>query len=183
MGNGGAITVRRAEDDARLRRLRALGVDADVHKRMTGNGYHWDYSVTETGFRNHMNDLQAAIGLVQLQHLDEDNARRTEIAHLYRERLTNTPGISLLHYEKDRESSYHLFCILADERDTLVTKLRTNGIDVGVHYRRNDEFPVFERAELPNVEHFWRHVISLPMHVALTNDRIDYITDTIRSGW
>ena len=183
MGNGGAVTVRRPEDDMRLRRLRALGVDADVHKRMTGEGYHWDYGVTEIGFRNHMNDLQAAIGLAQLRCLDEDNARRAAIAAFYRGRLAGVPGISLLHYEDDRTSSYHLFCILAEDRDALVAKLRKSGVDIGVHYRRNDDFPIFERAELPNVDRFWRRVISLPMHVSLSDDEVGYVTDVIRSGW
>jgi perosamine synthetase len=183
MGDGGALTVRSEAHDTRLRRLRWLGVDRDTFQRTARQAYHWDYDVAEVGFKYHMNDIQAAIGLAQLCHLDEDNARRTNIAAQYRERLAKVPGVRLLQYQDDRTSSFHLFCILVEERDALVDKLRAAGVDVSVHYRRNDQYPMYEEQNLPNTERFWRSVISLPMHVELTDEQVDYVTDIIRKGW
>jgi dTDP-4-amino-4,6-dideoxygalactose transaminase len=97
--------------------------------------------------------------------------------------LSDVPGVRLLEYSGDRTSSYHLFSILAKRRDALVDKLQASGVDVGVHYLRNDKYPMYAETDLPNVEYFWRHEISLPMHLALTDDQVGAITGVIRKGW
>jgi dTDP-4-amino-4,6-dideoxygalactose transaminase len=130
-----------------------------------------------------MNDIHAAIALSQLPLLEEQNARRAQIASLYAGHLASVQGINLLKYKNDRKSSFHLFCVLAERRDDLVNKLRENGVAVSVHYRRNDLYPMYEKQELPNTEQFWQSVISLPMHLALTDEQVGYITDIIRKGW
>jgi len=183
MGEGGALTVRSGEHDTRLRRLRCLGLDRDTFRRSEHQAYHWDYDVTEVGFKYYMNDIHAAIGLAQLLHLDESNARRSAIAAQYRELLSGVPGVRLLQYTDDRTSSFHLFCILAERRDALVEKLRAGGVDVSVHYRRNDHYPMYEEQDLPNAERFWRRVISLPMQLSLTDGQIEYVAEIIRAGW
>ena len=183
MGDGGALTVRSGDHYSRLRRLRWLGADRGTFERTDHQAYHWSYDVTEVGFRYLMNDVLAAIGLAQLPHLDKENARRTEMAAQYREQLSSVPGVRLLKYKDDRMSSYHLFCILADGRDVLMDNLRSAGVDVSVHYRRNDQYPMYEEQDLPNTEYFWRRVISLPMQLTLTDEQIGYITDIIKKGW
>lgn len=183
MGDGGALTVRSSDHDRRLRRLRWLGIDQDTFRRSGKAGYRWDYDVTEVGFKYHMNDIQAAIGLTQLSHLEEENARRAQVAAQYRERLSDVAGVRLLEHKDDRTSSYHLFCILAEARDALVDKLRSCGVQTGVHYRRNDQYRMYEEHDLPNAEGFWRTVISLPMHTLLTDEQIEYVTKAIRKGW
>ena len=183
MGDGGALTVRSQQQASRLRRLRSLGMDRDAFQRIRRGRFHWDYDITELGFKCYMNDIQAAVGLAQLARLDADNARRAEIAGQYRERLSNVPGLRLLQSKNDRTSSHYLFCILVKRRDALVEKFQACDVDVGVHFRRNDQYPMYEESNLPNTERFWRSVISLPMHVALTDDQVDYIADIIRTGW
>jgi perosamine synthetase len=182
-GDGGALTVRSKEHDDRLRRLRCLGVDADTFQRINDQRYDWEYSVTDVGFKYHMNDVEAAVALVQLRHLDEGNTRRAEIAAQYGDRLSGVPGIRLLQYKNDRASSFCMYCVLAERRDALVNKLLARGVEAGVHYRRNDQYPMYEEQDLPNTEYFWRRVISLPMHLQLTEEQVDYVTDVIRKGW
>lgn len=183
MGDGGALTVRVADDDARLRRLRTLGVDRDAFRRIELGSYEWQYDVTEVGFRCAMSDIHAAIGLVQLRYLEANNAYRACIAAQYRDRLAQVPGLQLLRYQDDRTSSFHLFCVLVEKRDALVDKLRAGGVDVGVHYQRNDHYRMYEAQELPNTERFSQCVLSLPMHLQLTDAQVDYVTDIIRKGW
>jgi perosamine synthetase len=183
MGDGGALTVRHSEDDARLRRLRWLGIDKDTFRRTTGSTYDWEYDVPEVGFKYHMNDIEAAIGLAQLRLLDEQNARRAAIAAAYRAQLADVPGVSLPPESNDRTSSYHLFPILVENRDSLILKLREAGVGTGVHYRRNDEYSMYERADLPATEWFSSHVLSLPMHMCLSDEDVAYVTRTIASGW
>jgi perosamine synthetase len=183
MGEGGALTVRSEEHDARLRRLRWFGITADTHARAAGGGYKWDYGVSELGFKHHLNDVHAAIGIAQLRYLDADNRRRAEIAALYRAGLSGVAGVELLRSDDDRESSHHLFCILAEERDALVSKLGERGIDVSVHYRPSYDYPLFGGEKLPGVESFWRRVISLPMHLALSDEDVGRVVATIAEGW
>jgi perosamine synthetase len=183
IGDAGALTIRCPELDGRLRRLRRFGIDHDAYQRTRPGAYAWDYDVTELGFKSHMSDVQAAIGLAQLQHLDAQNAIRAELVSAYRERLADTPGVELFRYEEDRASSHHLFCILAEDRDGLIDKLREAGVATSVYYRRNDHYRMFEQHDLPNTERFWQRVVTLPLHLAMSTDEVDYITGLIRGGW
>ena len=183
IGDGGALTINSKDDYLRLRRLRWLGIDRDTFQRTKVDTYNWKYNVLEVGFKYEMNDIYAAIGLAQLKHVDKNNSFRSEIAAKYTQRLLNVPGLELLEYKNDRKSSFHLFCILAESRDKLTRKFQEAGIDIGVHYKRNDDYTMYQRQELPNTERFCQRVISLPMHTELTDEQIDCITDIIRKGW
>jgi len=183
MGEGGALTVRSSEHDARLRRLRNFGIDLDTHERVSGSVYRWDYGVSELGFKFYLDDVHAAIGLVQLDRLEADNARLAQLARRYRRGLAGVPGIELLREQEDRRSSHHLFCALAEGRDTLLLKLGERGIHAGVHYRPSYDYPLFKGAPLPGVESFWRRAVSLPMHLHLTDEQVDRIVYTIAEGW
>lgn len=183
MGDGGALTVRSGEHDARLRRLRWLGIDKDTYRRTGSHSYQWEYDVTELGFKCHMNDIEAAIGLAQLRLLDAENGRRGEIADTYRTELSGIPGLTLPPTSADRSSSYHLFPILAERRSDLMDTLRDAGVAAGVHYRRNDEYDMYTKADLPGAEHFSTHVMSLPMHLDLRNEDVQAIAGIIRRGW
>ena len=183
MGDGGALTLNSRSDYDRLITLRRLGVRQESFQKIRYKSLRWLYDVSEVGYKYHMNDIEAAIGLVQLKYLEEDNAARERIAGRYRRSLSGIPGIHFLNHARDRRSSHHLFCILAEERDRLAEKLRSEGVEVNVHFRRNDLYPIFEASDLPNAERFWRQVLSLPMHVMLKDEEITMICDTIRAGW
>jgi len=184
MGQGGALVVRDDEVDARMRRLRWLGMDKDIRQRTEGAFHSWDYEISELGYKYHMNDLHAAIGLVQMEKLDEGNARRAEIASRYRKCLARVPGVRLLRQAEDRTSSNYLFCILVEGREALMHKLKGAGIETGVYFRRNDMYPMYQYDEtLVNAEQFWRSSVSLPLHLRLTDEQVDYVIEQIRGGW
>ena len=183
MGDGGALTLTSEEQERRARRLRWLGIDRSTYDRAAPGSYAWDYDVPEVGFKYHMNDIAAAIGIAQLPLVDAENARRNEIASIYRGRLADVPGVTMLRQYDDRTNSHHFFSILVESRDTLVDRLKEAGIDTGVHYRRNDIYPMYEKADLPNTESFWSRELSLPMHLGLMDDDVHYVCDRIETGW
>jgi len=185
-GDGGALTVRSDAYHERLQRLRWMGIDRNTYERsdaVTRKAYTWEYDVSEIGFKYHMNDIEAAIAREQLKFLDEDNARRATIASMYYSELAKVPGLRLLQQKTDRRSSNHLCCILVEERDRLVNKLRDHGVGVGVHYRRNDLYPMYENSCVPNAEMFSAQVISLPLHLYLRDEEVSYVVGLIREGW
>ncbi len=183
VGDGGALVVRSPEMAERLRRLRWFGITASTYDRSGGRSYRWDYDVAELGVKGAMNDIEAAVGLVQLGHVDEDNARRATIAARYRDGLSDVDGLSMLRSPGDRTSAHHLFCVLAERRDDLVEHLAAQGIETGVHYRPSYTYRMFPSEPLPGVETFWNSALSLPMHLALSDGDVDRVIETIRAGW
>ena len=186
MGQGGAITTNASENIARLKRLRYLGLDRDTYERVqtaTPDRPQWRYEMKETGFRYHLSDLNAAIGLAQLPLVDRQNQRRGEIAGAYRAGLCKVPGIELLRHEADRQSSHYMLPVLAERRDELVTKLARHKIETGVHYAPNGLFPEAAYRDLPHAMRFWERTITLPMHTSLTDDDVGKVIALVREGW
>jgi perosamine synthetase len=183
-GDGGMLMVSHDEQEARARTLRYMGLTRDAFTRSTSRtAFSWEYEVPEIGYRYHMNDIVAAMGLAHLKLVDADNERRADIAARYRSLLAGIPGITPMAYDADRRSSYHLFSVLAESRDALAEKLGRDGVMVGGHYPRTDSYPIFQRADVPNAEYFCSRVLSLPMHVDLTDDELVYVAGRIREGW
>lgn len=184
-GGGGALTFRSDEYIDRLKCLRYMGADKDSFKRF-GNGgksYDRDYSVVDVGFRYHMNDVAAAIGLAQMKYLEADNNRRREIAYAYTSELKGVDGLKLLTVNPENKSSHFLFAILAESRGDLVKKLEEHDIGVAVHFKRCDKYPMYEEHNLPNAEYFSSHELSLPMYPEMTDEEISYVVNTIKTGW
>ncbi len=145
-GDGGAVTTGDEALAARLRRLRNYGSDRK-------------YQHEVLGLNSRLDPLQAAFLSVKLKHLDEWNRRRVQIAAAYRERLRGLEGIQLPAVAKDAEPIWHLFPLLAKDRDGLQARLEANGIHTQIHYpipphlsgayahqgRQAGDFPVAER--------------------------------------
>ena len=87
--DSGMICFKDKEDDKLARQLSWLGIDKDTYSRSTEGSYKWKYDVPNVGFKYHGNSIMAAIGLVQLKYLDEDNDYRNYISSLYKKYLNN----------------------------------------------------------------------------------------------
>lgn len=182
-GDGGAVLTRSQDEWERLARLRNHGVDRNTFERFHSSEVTWGYDVPELGFKYQMTDIAAAIGIAQMKGLGSALERRSSIARMYRAQLGGVAGLRLLDVKDDRLSSNYMFSILADERDLLAKKLNEAGIEVAIHFPRNDAFVMFENADLPNVESFSAHQLSLPIHAQLSDEEIGSVCNVIRSGW
>lgn len=182
--DSGMICWQNEEDDARARRLCWLGINKDTYARTSKQGnYKWMYDVEEVGFKYHGNSIMAAIGLVQLKYLDEQNAFRRSIAKKYREALLGNPNIGMVDIHPDCESSTHLFQIRVKDRDGLLSYLNSNDIFPGVHYRNNTEYKMYAygKDKCPNAQSASEEIISLPLHLGLKDADILEVTGKIQS--
>jgi perosamine synthetase len=184
--DGGAVMTGDPGHAERLRRLRSLGMSGTTRERIFENDtpYRESYEMDEVGFRYELSELHAAIGLAQLSRLGEENERRREIAIAYRQALDGTPGLELLrHDQDDRSSAHHLFAVLAEDRDRLARMLQRRGIEVGVHFPRNELLEAGANGSCPMMDLFASRTLSLPLHPSLRDEEVETVIGAIREGW
>lgn len=184
-GEGGMIVVHDAEIYERLKRLRWMGITKDTWSREGTNSkqYSWYYDVVEVGYKYNMNDIPAAIGIVQLGKLNKMNERRREISQMYTEAFSNedwieTPTIK----EYMTKPACHNYVIKAGCRDKLNSYLKDNGISTGVHYIPNNHYEMYKKykGKTPVCNQAWKKLLTLPLFPDLTDEQVEYIIDKIK---
>lgn len=182
--DSGMICFADAEDDARARKLTWLGINKDTFARTVSQGaYKWMYDVEELGFKYHGNSIMAAIGLVSLKYLDRDNAYRRQLAKWYEESLNGDKLIRVVPVVAGCESSRHLFQVRVEKRDEVLMALNEYEIHPGVHYRDNTEYRLysFGAGTCPRAHEVSKEIISLPMHMGITKQDVDFIVSKLKA--
>ncbi len=186
---GGMLTTNDDEIARRLRLLRTHGItrDADGLERPSEGG--WYYEQITLGFNYRMTDMQAALGLSQLQRMDAWRDRRQALADRYDRALADT-SLKLPAQLQDRASSWHLYVIeLGDEvkasRAEVFAGLREAGIGANVHYIPIHTQPHYERlgfklGDFPNAERYYDRAITIPLFPAMTEAQQDYVVDALK---
>lgn len=183
MGEGGALVTSREDFFERAHGLKWLGIDRNTWERSNEDGgYRWEYRVREIGTNRQMDDIHAAIGIVQLEKLAGANARRREIAGLYGRGLAGLDAVALPPEEKgDSLSSWHMYRIEAERRDELNAFLSERGIQTGVHYRPLHLYSCYgSQPSLPEAERAFEKTLSLPMYPDLTDEQVQMVIECIR---
>jgi len=181
--DSGMICFSDKNRDERARKLCWLGINKDTYARtVTQGAYKWMYDVEEVGFKYHGNSIMAAIGLVSLRYLDRDNAYRRQLAKWYEDNLVDDELIHIVPVAKNCESSRHLFQIRVDKRDQVLMALNEYNISPGVHYRDNTEYKLYSygAGSCPNAHSASKEILSLPMHMGVTKNEINLITNTLK---
>ena len=191
-GEGGMVVGPDAELLDRIRQRRLHGMTRDAWKRYSKDG-SWRYDVAYPGFKYNMTDMNAALGLVQLQRLDAMQARRVEIIAQYLEALAEVDELlELPTVHDDIEHAWHLFAVrvrpecLRIGRDEVITELNAAGIGTSVHFIPLHEHSYYRdvlgvrASELPVATREWQRVISLPLYPELTDDDVERVADSLR---
>ena len=184
MGEGGAITTNDARLNDFVRKARWVGINKDTWARSSDlRTYGWYYEVEELGFKYHLSDIPAAIGIVQLQKLETTNARRRELVSRYNSALSSVPWITTPICRDHVLSACHNYVIKTDYRDRLNLYLKDKGIATGVHYMPIHLHPVYKsyQADVPVTERVWRKLLTLPLYPDLTDEEVDYILTSIKN--
>jgi perosamine synthetase len=182
-GDGGALCCQSQEDADLIRKLRWFGIDRENSKpSVLGER---EYDLSEVGYKAHMNDLAATIGLGNLLGFEAKINRIRTIAKTYDNGLKNITGLKQMFYKWDRKSSYWLYPILVSNRTDFIAKLKEKGIPTSVVHLGIDKNTIFGGIDhsLVSQRYFDQLQIHIPIHDALTDDDVELIIDTIKSGW
>ena len=146
-------------------------------KRWCGisNRKYADYDVDKIGWNFYMNELSAAIGLVQLQKIKKMNNKRKSIAKIYDKELNVSKKIPFT-----STCVYHLYWICVRDRNFFRKKLLEKGIETGTHYKPIHQLSLYKKSvKLPLTEKIANEIVTIPIHPNLTGSQIDYIVKTV----
>lgn len=167
-GDGGMITTNNEDIVDKIRILHDCG---RISK----------YEHSMIGYTARLNTINAAIGRIQLRHLDEWNEKRRYVASVYKK---NLPQNILLRENGDHV--YHIFAISSEKRDDIVQHLKKNGISTGVHYPIPIHLqPIYKKlfgykeCDYPNAEQFSKEIMSIPMFPEMTTDQAMFVCEKI----
>lgn len=182
-GDGGLLTMQTQDLYDEARRRRWFGIDR-LYRLTRVDGYsHWPQR--EVGYKYHMNDVAAAIGLGNLEEINRILGTRRKYADLYYKALQGVPGVTLLDRAPDRLSGNWLFTIHVENRDDFCCMMNSRGVETSVCHRRNDICPIFgpRRDDLPGTDRFERTQISIPLHNSMSPEDVAQVIEAIRRGW
>jgi len=191
-GEGGMAMTNDAQLAKRMQLLRSHGITRDVSEMTHVPDGPWYYQQIDLGYNYRVTDLQAALGLSQMQRLDEFVAKRHAIARRYDQLLADLPVITPWQHA-DSYSGLHLYVIrlrLADIDKThrqVFEALRAAGIGVNLHYIPVYRQPYYERlgfkaGHCPDAEQYYAEAISLPMYPQLTEAQQNHVVTVLREA-
>ncbi|MFW9269928.1 UDP-4-amino-4,6-dideoxy-N-acetyl-beta-L-altrosamine transaminase [Pseudomonas sp. NR3] len=182
---GGMVLTNRPELAQRLRRLRSHGMTRDAEQMSEPSHGPWYYQQVELGFNYRITDLQAALGLSQLDKLERFIARRRALAARYN-RLLNGLPLTLPGLQPEAESAWHLYVVrlrldeISLDHRQIFEGLRAAGIGVNLHYIPVHLQPYYRElgfapGDYPQAERYYAEAISLPMFPSLSDEQQDYV--------
>ena len=180
-GEGGAIITSDEDLARKVRDARLLGVINDTEMRYKGQR-SWAFDVTSQGFRYHMSNLMASIGRAQLKKFDQVRIKRQRVASLYIKNLKHLPGIELLPFNYG-DLVPHIFVIKIKngQRNPLKEYLAARQIETGIHYLPNHFLTKYKTSyKLSNAEKIFGQILSLPIHLDMTDDLVQRVIYFIR---
>lgn len=183
-GEGGAIVCQDIELADIIRQRRLLGIDRKSHT-LPWKERSWFYEVRTQGFRYHMSNINAAIGLAQLKKIDLFISRRREICKRYDSIFRNMPTISCLQMSYE-EVAPHIYVIRVKDgrRDALMEYLKSVDIETGINYIPNHLHHYFanEKISLPETERAYQQILTLPLHYGLSDDDVTRVIEGVIEG-
>ena len=182
---GGMITTNDEDTARKIRLMRSHGMTTLTWDRAQGHAFSYD--VIEPGYNYRMDEIRAAIGIVQLEKLATGNRRRRFLMDLYQQKLRDVSWIQMPFLSNTASSSYHICPILLPDnvsRYSFMGYLKEHGIQTSIHYppihlfsyynkeyRKNDALHITEEAALREV--------TLPLYPSMKEDDVDYVVQTI----
>ena len=179
--DGGLLLSPYKELHDRGKLIRWYGIDRDGDRK----DFRCEADIEEWGYKFHMNDVNATVGIENLKHADNIIKSHKNNALFYDTKLDNTPGVTLLERHFGHESSFWIYSLLVDDRDGFYRWMDECKIAVSQVHERNDKHTTVKefRTPLPTLDKTIGKIVSIPVGWWVTNEEREYIADCIKKGW
>ncbi|HEX3551146.1 MAG TPA: DegT/DnrJ/EryC1/StrS family aminotransferase [Candidatus Elarobacter sp.] len=182
--DGGCVITPHREEFERLQHLRLLGVDKDTTLRYQ-NKRAWDYDVVSEGYRYHLTNIMASVGVSQIKRVDEFIASRRAVCERYSAAFASLPGVRVLRRDYADVSPFiYSLRVPAERREDLIAHVGARGVDVGIHFvpvHRHTYFAPARRSPMPVTERVVDQVVTLPLHSLMAERAIERVIDGVAS--
>ncbi len=181
-GDGGLIFCPNEEFYNEAKLLRWYGIDRDK-RNYNRKDLRLEHDVANWGYKFHMNDINATIGINNLPHIPNLIEKNRRNARIYDKELSNLPGIVILNeYNEARKSAYWLYTILVEKKAEFIEYMKEKGISCSQVHQRNDVHTCFSefKSNLPILDEYEKKVVCVPVGWWLEEKDILYICDQIR---
>jgi dTDP-4-amino-4,6-dideoxygalactose transaminase len=180
--DGGAVICRSTEELERLQHLRLLGIDKDTTERYK-NTRAWEYDVLSHGFRYHLTNVNASIGLSQLARIEGFISSRQETCRLYNAAFEAVPGITTAQTNFSDVSPFiYVIRVRPEWRLELIQSLRSVGVATGIHFLPAHKFSFYAsnpRGPLPVTDQVTQEVMTLPLHSHMPRELAERVIDGV----
>ena len=180
-GDGGILITPDRESYERSKLLRWYGIDRESNKK----DFRCEEDIKEWGFKFHMNDIAATIGIKNFKHLDSIVKKHRDNADFYDKELKDVDKVTLLERKYNHKSSFWIYSMLVDHKDEFMNHMKECGIMVSQVHERNDIHSCVKEFEthLPTLDRITPKLISIPVGWWVTKKDRQYIVDCIKKGW
>ena len=190
IGEGGMITTHNKDWAEKIRRISLHGMNKDAWKRYSSKG-NWFYDISDIGYKYNFTDIQASIGLHQLEKIDYMNNKRREYAEIYDQAFSKTNSISVQKIDPKAFTNRHLYPIFINKKKTdisreeLINKLKENNIGTSVHYVPIHHHSAYKRSLEINENDFqitndvYERMLSLPLYPKMTKEDISRVASKV----
>lgn len=191
-GDGGAITTNNSKIAEKLMMLRVNGMDKESWKRNTSSG-NWDYDISVLGFKYHMNDIAASLGIHQLRKIDKFWKVRKKISQEYDKLFKKVPGVILPEKMPNIKHAHNLYPVLIDidsiniSRNEIIAKLKEFNIGSIVYFRPLHLQPFFQKylgckkGDFPEAEFIFDRLVCLPIYPGMNIKDVKYVSEVLKS--
>jgi len=182
--DGGCVVVNSSEELQRLQRMRLLGVDKDTTERYK-NRRAWEYDVLSEGYRYHLTNILASVGVSQIKRAGEFIASRQRVCQAYSNAFRGISGLKVPHTDFKGVSPFiYSLRVLNGKRDALIAHLDQRAIEVGIHFVPVHEHTYFKscrRGDMSVTDRVVKEVLTLPLHSNMHQQDVERVIDGITS--
>jgi dTDP-4-amino-4,6-dideoxygalactose transaminase len=179
--DGGLLTLPHPELYNRSKLLRWYGIDRNSNRK----DFRCEADIEEWGFKFHMNDICATVGIENLKHANNIIKKHQSNAAYYDQHLKDVNGVTLLTRHSDRESAFWIYSLLVEDRDKFMKHMKECNIIVSQVHERNDKHSCVRefKTALPTLDKIINKVVSIPVGWWVTEEEREYIVNCIKKGW
>jgi dTDP-4-amino-4,6-dideoxygalactose transaminase len=179
--DGGLLVLPYQDLYNRAKLTRWYGIDRDSNRK----DFRCEANIEEWGFKFHMNDVNATVGIENLKHANDIISKHQSNAKYYDNNLKNIPGVTTLTRHQDRESAFWIYSMLVEDRDNFYKWMKECKIVASQVHERNDKHScVFNyKSSLPTLDKTINKVVSIPVGWWVNEEEREYIVDCIKKGW